>query len=118
MSEVVSMSSGPQGTASSDDAFEGAPSDPSFGHESGTEEHRPTEDHVPGGTNGNGNGEDGRPKSAAQQKQESRYERTKKERAAFKRSKRLSDNNKRRLLKSEPSLKNRRSPSVIIHCPI
>ena len=83
MSEVVSMSSGPQGTASEGDAFEGAPS-PEFGHESSDTSASPTEDNVPGGTNGNGNGEDGRPKSAAQQKQESRYERTKKERAAFK----------------------------------
>ena len=83
MSEVVSMSSGPQGTASEGDAFEGAPS-PEFGHESSDTPASPTEDNVPGGTNGNGNGEDGRPKSAAQQKQESRYERTKKERAAFK----------------------------------
>ena len=81
MSEVVSMSSGPQGPASSDEAFEGAPS-PEFGHESERTEGSSTEDNVPQGTNGNG--EDGRPKSAAQQKQESRYERTKKERAAFK----------------------------------
>ena len=84
MSEVVSMSSGPQGPASSDESFEGAPS-PEFGHEAdSTESSSGNEDHVPGGTNGNGNGEDGRPKSAAQRKQESRYERTKKERAAFK----------------------------------
>ena len=83
MSEVVSMSSGPQGPASSDEAFEGAPS-PEFGHESSGAEGSSTEDNVPQGTNGNGNGEDGRPKSAQQQKQESRYERTKKERAAFK----------------------------------
>lgn len=75
------MSSGPQGTASEGDAFEGAPS-PEFGHQSESSSTDSTEENVPGGTNGNGN--DGRPKSAAQQKQESRYERTKRERAAFK----------------------------------
>ena len=82
MSEVVSISSGPQGTASSDEAFDSAPS-PEFGHESGPAEESSGGDNVPQGTNGNGNGNGGRPKSAAQQKQESRYERTKKERAAF-----------------------------------
>ena len=83
MSEVVSMSSGPQGAASGGEAFEGAPS-PEFGHEKAeTPESTNEENNVPGGTNGNGQQNDGRPKSAAQQKQESRYERTKKERAAF-----------------------------------
>ena len=84
MSEVVSMSSGPQGTAGESEAFEGAPS-PEFGHEKAE---RPTPEsngeNVPRETNGEGTrADDGRPKSAAQLKQESRYERTKKERAAF-----------------------------------
>ena len=83
----MSMSSGPQGPASSDEAFVGAPS-PEFGREESpgvsTETAESTEN-VPHGTNGEQNGENGnnRPKSAAQQKQESRYERTKKERVAF-----------------------------------
>jgi hypothetical protein len=87
MSEIVSMSSGPQGAASSDEAFEGAPS-PEFGREESREtsetgsEPTGTEENVPRGTNGEQNG-DGLPKSAAQQKQESRYERTKREKAAF-----------------------------------
>jgi len=80
------MSSGPQGAASSDEAFEGAPS-PEFGQEPHEREEaasaESTEENVPHGTNGEQNG-DNRPKSAAQQKQESRYERTKRERAAFK----------------------------------
>lgn len=78
------MSSGPQGPASSDEAFEGAPS-PEFGREESpgdSTETTETENNVPRGTNGEQNG-DNRPKSDAQQKQESRYERTKKERAAF-----------------------------------
>ena len=87
MSEIVSMSSGPQGPASSDEAFEGAPS-PEFGREESpgdSTETAETEENVPHGTNGEQNGENGdnRPKSAAQQKQESRYERTKREKAAF-----------------------------------
>lgn len=83
MSEIVSMSSGPQGPATSDEAFEGAPS-PEFGHEkdSSPDSAESTEGKAPpSGTNGNG--EDGRPKSAAQLKQESRYERTKRERKEF-----------------------------------
>jgi hypothetical protein len=83
MSEIVSMSSGPQGTASSSEAFEGAPS-PEFGDgesENGASTES-TEENVPRGTNGNGS-DDGRPKSAAQQRQESRYERTKREKKEF-----------------------------------
>jgi hypothetical protein len=85
MSEIVSMSSGPQGPASNDEAFEGAPS-PEFGREEGESasvETSGTEENVPHGTNGEQNGDDGRPKSAAQKKQESRYERTKRERKEF-----------------------------------
>jgi hypothetical protein len=86
MSEIVSMSSGPQGAASNDDAF----SEPSegntreFGQESNVETSEPsgTEENIPRGTNGEQNG-DRRPKSAAQLKQESRYERTKRERKEF-----------------------------------
>ena len=76
------MSSGPQGAASDGEAFEGAPS-PEFGHEES--EHASagsTEENVPRETNGEQNG-DGLPKSAAQLKQESRYERTKRERKEF-----------------------------------
>lgn len=84
------MSSGPQGSASSEEAFEGAPS-PEFGREPHEREEassdiNSTEENVPRGTNGEQDGEqngDGLPKSAAQRKQESRYERTKREKAAF-----------------------------------
>ena len=86
------MSSGPQGTASSEEAFGGeetsAPSR-EFGQErpepSESGEDASTEENVPHGTNGNGNREqngDNRPKSAAQ-KEESRYERTKREKKEF-----------------------------------
>jgi hypothetical protein len=89
MSEIVSMSSGPQGTATAEEAFGGEESSvPS--HEFGQRENSAgsqssgdagMESDVPRRTNGNS--DDGRPKSH-QQKQESRYERTKRERAAFK----------------------------------
>jgi hypothetical protein len=83
MSEVISMASGPQGTASSDEAFS-EPSTQEFGREesssAGTESTE--ESNAPRGTNGERDG-DGRPKSAAQQKRESRYEQTKRAKAAF-----------------------------------
>ena len=58
--------------------------------------------------------DDGRPKSAAQQKQESRYERTKKERAAFRQQQEAFRAQQARLLKSEPSLKSPKSRNAII----
>ena len=77
------MSSGPQGSASSDEAFEGAPS-PEFGHEPETAD-ASTKSDVPRGANGDGEQQNGngQSKSANQQKQESRYERTKRERKEF-----------------------------------
>jgi hypothetical protein len=93
MSEIISMTSGPQGSATSDEAFGGdessAPSH-ELGQESSPEASDASGDangevDVPRGTNGEQNG-DNRPKSAAQQaqqKQESRYERTKRERKEF-----------------------------------
>jgi hypothetical protein len=84
MSEVISMSSGPQGTASSEEAFGGEPS-PEFGHDesSDTGSTSSPESNVPRGTNGESGNGDGLPRSAAQQKQESRYERTKREKKEF-----------------------------------
>lgn len=89
MSEVLSMSSGPQGSASNSEAFEG-PSSPELGGSEQSAAGQPSaeasagsNEEVPRGTNGEQPNGDGRPKSAAQQKQESRYERTKREKAAF-----------------------------------
>jgi hypothetical protein len=78
------MSSGPQGTASSEEAFESAPSR-EFGREesSAAVETDSTEENVPRGTNGSEQNGDNRPKSHQQQKQESRYERTKREKKEF-----------------------------------
>lgn len=77
------MSSGPQGMATAEEAFGEQSSAPSheFGQESNASGSESTED-VSRGTNGNEqNGH--RPLSAAQKKIESRYERTKRERAEF-----------------------------------
>jgi hypothetical protein len=91
MSEVVSMSSGPQGTATNSEAFAPESSSSEFGQETPYEVSLDAADsgehgeNVPGGTNGEGGNGDGRPKSAAQRKQLSKYERTKKQRAEFNR---------------------------------
>ena len=83
MSEVVQMSSGPQGPASNEEAFSEPESSHGFDNRESSDVS--TEGNVPRGINGDSEGRnDGRPKSAAQLKQESRYERTKRERAAFK----------------------------------
>jgi hypothetical protein len=85
MSEIVQMSSGPQGTAASDEAFS-EPSSQEFGQEesnASTSTESTFEENVPRGINGNGEDDDGRPKSAEQRKQLSKYERTKRQRAEF-----------------------------------